>query len=304
MMNADSAQVENTRSVQGAEPPVGLLQRYRHRYRSLVDGRHPVRSLARWPTWLLHCALKRPAIARFKTGSLRMELAPRLMHFGSTSIYIRRDNYEAELLATRRLIEPGSVVLDVGGSFGIFSLFMAHFTGPEGRVHTFEPGRFSHALLRRNAGLNPQLSQLTIHNIAAAAEPGELVLSHLGDSPVNFSISEVEGAETETVRAERVDAIVPRDEWDRVGFIKIDVEGFELEALKGMRAILEAAHPVIMFEVSHPALQRQGITAQTVYDWLADLGYRLFALDDGQFVPISAAQGDNVFASVTDLAGR
>jgi len=281
------------------------LGRFRHRFRSVVDGREPLRSLARWPAWLLHCALGRPAVARFRTGRLRMRLEPRLMHFGSTSIYIRRDNYEPELLATRRLIRPGSVVLDIGGSFGIFTLFMAHFVTNEGEIHTFEPGRFSYSQLLANRALNPQLRNIHLHNVAAASAPGELHLVHLAGSPVNFSIGQDQGPTSdragEPVHAVRVDSVVPKADWSRVSFIKIDVEGFELDALEGARGILEAAQPTIMFEVAASALARQGKTEADVLGFLRSFGYTFYALQDGRFVPVDQSQGDNLFASVRPI---
>ena len=109
-------------------------------WQNAIDPQHPLASMARWPRWLLACAIKRPTVARFATGGLKMQLVPKLHSFGSTSIYIKRYFYEPELLAIRHLISPGSVVLDIGGSFGIFALFMAHYVGPKGRVHSFEPG--------------------------------------------------------------------------------------------------------------------------------------------------------------------
>lgn len=280
-----------------------MLQRIRHRYRSVIDGQAPLRSLSRWPVWLMHCGLGKPAVARFRTGNLRMRLAPKLMHFGSTSIYIRRDNYEPELLATQQLIRPGSVVLDIGGSFGIFSLFMAHFVTNEGAVHTFEPGHFSFSQLQANRALNPQLTNIHLHNMAAASKPGELRLAHLAGSPVNFSIvgSGAASVEHEAVMAARVDSIVPAADWPRVSFVKIDVEGFELDALEGARGIIEAAHPTIMFEVSASALARQGKTEADILDFLRSFGYAFFVLDNGRFRVVDQAQGDNLFASIAPL---
>jgi FkbM family methyltransferase len=266
-----------------------------------VDPQAPVRSLLRAPRWLFACAFGIPQIARFRTGGLKMRLAPRLRNFGSTTIYMKRDRYEPELLAVERLIEPGSVVLDIGGSFGIFSLFMAHFAGPDGTVHTFEPGQFSFAQLSANVAMNPVASRIVLHNVAASDTPAPLRLFHVGDAPVTFSVGGAEGIAAEEVQAVRIGEHIPAPDAARVSFIKIDVEGYEIAALEGARSILEACHPAIMFEVSADALRRQNQTPADVFSYLAGYGYSFWLLKEDRFVPQSDPCEGNIFAAVRDL---
>lgn len=281
------------------------LAAWRRRFwQNAIDPDRPLASLARWPAWLLACLVKRPTTAQFATGGLKMQLVPRLHSFGSTSIYIKRDHYEPELLAVGRLIEPGSVVLDIGGSFGIFALFMAHFAGPKGLVHSFEPGRFSHQQIMTNIALNAMEDRVTIHRAAASDRPDTLRLFHVGNAPVTFSVGGGAGMEAEEVPAVRVaDALVPADA-ARVGFIKIDVEGYEIAALEGARPILEARHPPIMFEVSADALARQGQTPDDVFAYLGAYGYRFWVLEGGRFRSQHAPCEGNIFAAVQDLSAR
>lgn len=272
--------------------------------KSMIDKRHPLRSLARWPRWLVACQIGKPVVAKFATGGIRMRLTPKLHSFGSTALFIRRDEYEPELLALSRLIEPGSTVLDIGGSYGVFTLFMAHFVGTGGKVYSFEPGYFSFSQISANIALNGFDGRIALHNVAASNQPAKLRLLHHGDSPVNFSIGSVdEGVAFEEVSAERVDALVPSGSWPRVSFIKIDVEGFEATALEGARGILESAHPTIMFEVSEAALARQDMTTAEMFQYLATFGYSFWMLDANKvFVRTTKAQEGNVFASIRDLS--
>lgn len=277
------------------------LSRFRN---SGIDPLHPMRSLARWPRWLVACAHGGLTTARFATGGLQMQLVPRLHSFGSTSIYIKRDAYEPELLAAGRLIEPGSVALDIGGSFGIFALFMAHFTGPRGKVHSFEPARLSFDILSRNVALNRLSDRIALHRVAAADRPSTLQLTHLSNSPVNFTVAPVAGAATEEVPAARVADLVPVADAARVGFVKIDVEGYEMAALEGARPILEARRPTILFEVSAAALARQGQAPADIFAYLASYGYRFWMLRDGRFQPQEQPSEGNVFAAIDDLSQR
>ncbi len=233
-----------------------------------------------------------------------MRLTPKLHSFGSTALYIRRDEYEPELLAIGRMIPAGSQVLDIGGSYGVFTLFMAHFAGPSGRVYSFEPGQFSYAQISMNVALNGYESHVSLHNIAASDTSAKLQLMHYANSPVNFSIgTETEGVASEEVPAERIDGLVPREAWPSISFIKIDVEGFEAIALEGARGILELSHPTIMFEVSRDALGRQQMTIEDMFTYLQSYGYRFWTLsDEKRFRPIAQATEGNIFASVKNLS--
>lgn len=272
-----------------------LIGRFRQ---NAIDARHPVRSLARWPRWLVACATGKRQVATFAAGGLRMRLIPKLTQFGTTSLFIKRDAYEPELLAVRRLIRPGDVVLDIGGSYGVYTLFCAHFVGPRGHVHVFEPGALSHVELVANVAANGLRDRVTIHHAAASDRPGELRLAHIAGSPVNFSISDGDDVATEVVPAVRVDAVVPPDDATRVTFIKADVEGYERSALEGARAIVEARKPVILFEVSASALERQGRQPADIYAVLRELGYAFWMLDgQSKFVPVTGSPEGNIFAA-------
>jgi FkbM family methyltransferase len=226
-----------------------------------------------------------------------MRLLPRLTTFGSTSIYIKRDNYEPELLAIRQFISDGDIVLDIGGSFGIYSLFMSTYVGPNGKVYAFEPGLFSYAQLTANVLLNHRERRIITYQVAASDRAHALRLNHVANSPVNFSIGLDETNEHEVVRGDRVDSFVSETEQGNVSFIKIDVEGYERTALEGARKIVEKSRPTILFEVSSGALQRQGLTPDDVYSFLASFHYKFYALNAwNNLVEIAGTPEGNIFA--------
>lgn len=291
---------QGSRSITG-ETDMNLATWRGRFWQNAIDPQRPIASMARW---LLACAIKRPMVARFATGGLKMRLVPKLHSFGSTSIYIKRDHYEPELFAVGRLIQPGSVVLDIGGSFGIFALFMAHFSGAKGKVHSFEPGRFSFEQISANVALNGLGERIAVHRVAASDQPGILRLFHIGDAPVTFSVGGHEGVAAEEVPAVRVADQIPAEDAAQVSFIKIDVEGYEIAALEGARPILEASHPAIMFEVSTDALARQGQSPTDAFAYLASYGYRFWMLEKGRFVPQEGPCEGNVFAAIEDLSAR
>jgi FkbM family methyltransferase len=269
----------------------------RRLFQNALDPDHLARSILRWPAWLAVCASGRPPLVRFETGGIRMRLLPRLTGFGTTSIFIKRDRYEPELLAVSRFVRPGTVVLDIGASYGIYTLFLAHFAGEHGEVLAFEPGLLSYRELERNVALNPALSgRIRLFNTAASDKAELLRLYTAGGSPVTATMGATAGLPFEEVPARRIAELVPERDHGRVSFIKIDVEGFERTALEGARPIIERSRPTIMFEVSRDALARQGLAPGDVYDFLAQFGYGFVVLDGAAFRMALAPREGNVFA--------
>jgi FkbM family methyltransferase len=130
-------------------------------------------------------------------------------------------------------LDERSVVLDIGANIGVMTRIFARRAA---HVHAFEPAPRALALLRANAPDNA-----TIHPVALADRCGT----------VRFA--EVESLDMSSISNEGVE--VPARTVDSLGlkpdFIKIDVEGYEIQVLRGARETLKAG-PIIMFEALNP----------------------------------------------------
>jgi FkbM family methyltransferase len=275
---------------------MGILPNRRRLFQnSIVPGR-PLLTAARWISWAAHCACAVPAVVKLKPIGVRIFLLPRASSFGSASIFIRREQYEPELLLLRHFVTPGSLAIDVGGSFGIYTIFLSSYVGSEGRVVTFEPGKLSYELLRKNIELN-SLRNVQSHNLALSDSAGVVPLYHVAGSPVNFSLGGGPGIDSEWVHTVRMDDMVATTDCERLSFIKIDMKGYEPLVITGGMQTLEKSRPVVMFEVAHSALARAGLAPSAPYDLLETLGYRFFRLTaDGSFEPCPAPTAGNIFA--------
>jgi FkbM family methyltransferase len=258
----------------------------------ILEGR-PFLTAARAALWLGHCALRIPATVTIGDGGPRMQLRPRIRHYGSTTLYMRRETYEPTLTVLAGLAEDGDTVLDVGANFGVYSLVLAREVGRSGRVFAFEPGEEALAQLRRNLALNSSLNV-------------EVVPAALSDRDGTGSLAHVYGPPTYTIddRApgERVD-LVRLDTWMAAtgapppAIVKVDVEGHEPAVFAGGRSTLEQAKPLVMFEVSFPALRRGGYDDAASWSALAELGYRFFRLAaDGKLERVDRVEEGNLFA--------
>ena len=186
----------------------------------------------------------------------------------------------AERATLARIVRPGMTVLDIGSNVGLYTVLLSRLVGPAGRVISFEPDPDLFASLQRNCMLNA-CSNVEPHNVAVGREPGRLWLQKLvfntGDNHLGgqTGLPFRDAVETEVVALDGFLRDVHPD------LVKIDVQGWEFEALQGMQALM-SAHPAadIYFELWPQGLIRAGSRAEDLLRWLQERGYRLHRPDD------------------------
>jgi FkbM family methyltransferase len=151
--------------------------------------------------------------------------------------------------------QPGDVALDVGGCWGETALWMAHQVGAAGHVHSFEPSPQNLQLLAANLERNVALlPRITVHTTPLAAEPGREVWMEdatAAGATTHEGEAAPEGRRTVPAVTDTVDALVARGALDRVDFIKMDVEGAELEVLRGAAHTLRTQRPRLALAAYH-----------------------------------------------------
>jgi FkbM family methyltransferase len=204
-----------------------------------------------------------------------------------------RGIYEMPLTeALWRLAQPGDIVVDGGANIGYATSILAARVGPRGKVHSFEPDPRSFSELQRNVAEWQERGQrgaFALHAAALGARSGTATL-HI---PASFewnggrarieTASPGEAAESELdrgitkleVKLVTLDEVFSQGE--QVSVVKLDVEGFELDALKGMEQMLrERRIRYVVFE------ELRDYPAPT-HRFLQDVGYSVFGLDQGFF---------------------
>ena len=162
--------------------------------------------------------------------------------------------------AFRGALAPGDVCLDVGAHIGYYTLLASKLVGPRGRVYAFEPSPRAHAELAANVARNAATNVIAL-NVAAGAEPGTAILYEGPGGSGNSSLSPRLLESPHAGRAEEytpvevtvatLESLVPRDAFRRGRMIKVDVEGYEVEALRGLERILdEGARVALVVELS------------------------------------------------------
>lgn len=183
---------------------------------------------------------------------------------------------EVEAVLTR-LVEPGSTCLDIGANLGLYTLVMARAGA---RVHAFEAFPYNHHLLERNVAENRLEHRVVTHLVGCAAEGGagrvcvDETSANLGSGFVVDGDARVpDGHVVREIPLARVDDLV--DASERVALVKIDVEGAELDVLRGMERILVRDRPVVVLELNSFTLRRnRGVEAADLMGHLFARGYR------------------------------
>jgi FkbM family methyltransferase len=166
--------------------------------------------------------------------------------------YLVHEFFGEELYALRRhgtrvAAEPGDVVIDAGGGWGETALYFADAVGAEGRVLALEFVPDNLRLLHRNLELNPRLAgriEVIPHPIWSA--PGvELAYEAEGGT------SSVTRPGSEVAVTESVDHLCAQRGIERVDFLKLDVEGAEMQALAGAEDTIRRHRPKLALSVYH-----------------------------------------------------
>jgi FkbM family methyltransferase len=170
--------------------------------------------------------------------------------------YLQYLTGDAETVVQETLAEtlkPGQVVYDVGANIGFFTIICSRLVGARGRVYAFEPMPESAATLRHNVAINSLDNTLVVEKaVSSTTDRAELLIS---DWSAFHALKAEEISPPEHARGVVPVETVTLDDYVSTGggqppdVVKIDVEGAELEVIKGMTGLLSARRPLLICEL-------------------------------------------------------
>lgn len=176
----------------------------------------------------------------------------------------------------KRVIKPGMKILEIGANIGYYALIETTLAGPTGHLFAIEPSPYNFDLLKKNLSLN-NIKNADLHQ-AAFGEKRAKVKFYMYDRSnlSSFIKREDMGMETTEIEVE----MLTLDDFlslKKVDFIRMDVEGYELEILKGATKVLSSADkPKLFFiEVHSELLHKKGSSAREIVETLAKYGYEV-----------------------------
>jgi FkbM family methyltransferase len=194
-----------------------------------------------------------------------------------------------ETALVRRVIPVGATVLDVGAHIGYFTRTFAQIVGPEGTVIAIEPDAANFRMLERNVTLLANGPTVELENGGAgdARKSATVYASRFGNT------GDTRLTPSPTHRATGTIEVVPLDELigeRSIRFIKIDVQGYEAAAFRGLKGTLSRRGPIgILFEFWPAGLSANDEDPFAMLQDLVDLGFTLERIEGDKLEPIDVA---------------
>lgn len=219
----------------------------------------------------------------------------------------KRTWWEPELELVDRVVREGDTAIDIGANYGLWAYHLSRAVGPTGKVYSFEPIPFTartFRLIGRGLGF---LGNVELVNKGCAEKAGRVEftvpvqdggaisagLVHMAGRKDARPGKEVHAAFDKTKNVEcdvvALDEFLPNVE--RLSFLKCDIEGADLYAMRGARRLLERHKPVVVIEITPWFLEGFGLTVADVYGFFEELGYACYRYDDGgRLVPTPCSE--------------
>mgnify|MGYP000888366958 CR=1 FL=1 len=188
--------------------------------------------------------------------------------------------YELELQhAIQHFVKPGMIAFDVGANIGYISLLLARAVGAEGKVLSVEALPANIQRLQEHTTLNPFAANVTVlHAAVVDASKAVTFLVHsstsMGKAVGSAGRSDEKYANEIKVDGVSLDDLVYKHEYTAPDVIKMDIEGGEVLAMRGMKRLLKEKRPLMMIELhGHEA-------AQAVWKTLYTAGYTFHRMQE------------------------
>lgn len=185
----------------------------------------------------------------------------------------------------KKIIRPGDYCADLGAHLGYFTLNLSRLVGPTGKVFAVEPMPAFHDTLQKQLQRH-HAGNVTLYQVALGGD-GEYVemgipdttgAKHFAMARVVDSSPHLHFSTSQKIKNESGDRLF-RD-LPRLDYIKCDVEGLEYKVFASMTATLAKHHPILLCEFFDRDMRLR------FYELVQPFGYRPYALENGQLIPI------------------
>jgi FkbM family methyltransferase len=210
------------------------------------------------------------------------------------------DRPERRLL--RKILLPGAVIVDAGANIGIYSQFLSRCVGPTGLVHSFEPSPDN---FKRLSAATRDLSNVRLTQAVVGERSGECKLYISDKLNVDHRAYKADGESRRAVST----PMVALDDYfkpgQRVDLIKMDIQGYELQALRGAQRVLQENPGInLLLEFWPAGLKQAGVSWEELVELLQGLGMNLTFVRTRGLIPFDARNVRNDISWYVNLFAR
>ena len=195
--------------------------------------------------------------------------------------------YEEKWIRKTKDLVKGRVFIDVGANIGIYSLSLYKDAK---KIFAFEPEKENYVRLGNNIKIN-DISNVQAYRIAIFSKSkrnSPLFISEKDRGWHSLRIRYNGGRQL--IDTVTLDEFVPENKIINLGLIKIDVEGAELDVLRGCRIILKSIHPALLIEFNKPFTEKAGYSTIDIYDFLIKKHYLGYRLDKSNLIRVNRTE--------------
>lgn len=209
----------------------------------------------------------------FRGVSMKVDISKQM----GNAIYWRGAHDWAPIFVLEKFLKAGDTFIDVGANQGEYSLWAARKVGDQGKVVAFEPMRQLFGQLEENIRLNKSFQKsITPVQLGLSDKKGEVILYASEDANEGTNTiynTDKFSIELEKIQLDTLDEQLKAIKIKEVNFLKVDVEGAELQVLKGALNTLELYRPILLLEINKDACIAGGYLPEDILGLLKPFNY-------------------------------
>jgi FkbM family methyltransferase len=194
------------------------------------------------------------------------------------------------------VLRPSDIVFDIGANMGFYTIWMSKFINSSGKIHSFEPDSKSYVRLLKNIELNNIQDFVNANRMAVSNNIGMVKFSE-GLDGENHIINKTEN-NYEIISCTTIDQYVFDNQIKKIKYIKIDIEGFEYQALSGaIQTLTNGVVDIFQIEINSQ-IHNSATPVNDLLKFIEGTQYKLcsYNIPDKKFEPIDySISRDNYF---------
>ena len=203
---------------------------------------------------------------------------PKIYQFVQTC----RTNSNSDKFIFSKFVKRGHTVIDCGANIGYYTNFLRTLVGKRGFVHAFEPVPSTFENLQRNTRQYWSVNNCSLNMTGLYKDCSKLIAyipnSISGHASISNHLEVWKSSSTEeiSIQLTTLDSYALQNVLEKIDFIKIDIEGAEIDALRGAKITLVKHKPTLHLEVNSQLLKSTNQQPRDLIEFLKPLGYENF----------------------------